>query len=90
MAKEIKRIEDIYPLTIVRMRYGGKFVILNADVDSGEGVLEETPSWADYLQGYEEAMYHTDEWLENTVAPCLYGIGESLELAFEDYKKRLK
>lgn len=27
--------EDIYPLTIVKIRYGGKIVIFNADNDAG-------------------------------------------------------
>ena len=32
--KKFKDYEDIYPLTIVKMRYGGKYVAFNAESDS--------------------------------------------------------
>jgi len=80
MEKKIENIEDIYPLTIVKMRYGGKIVIFNADNDSG---------FVDSVQGDEEVYYVINDWLEEHVSPCLYGIGDTIWSAFEDYKKRL-
>jgi hypothetical protein len=84
---KIEKIEDIYPITIVSMRFGGKFVILNATTDAGSGSESGIP-WADSIQGDEEVYYRINEWLEENVSPCNYGIGNSLGEAFEDYKKR--
>ena len=88
MKIKIENIEDIYPLTIVSMRYGGKIVILNAEVDAGEA--NGNISWSNLIQGDEETFYRIDEWLEENVKPCLYGIGDSILDAFEDYKIRYK
>jgi macrodomain Ter protein organizer (MatP/YcbG family) len=76
---KIEKIEDIYPLTIVKMRFGGKIVIFNADSDAG---------FVDSVQGDEEVYYVINEWLEKHVSPCLYGIGDTIYEAFENYKKR--
>lgn len=35
MNRKIENIDDIYPLTIVKMRYGNKIVIFNVDNDDG-------------------------------------------------------
>lgn len=77
----MKRIEDIYPLTIVKMRYGSKIVIFNADNDAG---------FVDSVQGDEEVFYQLEEWMSENVAPCLYGIGDTLQEAFENYLERSK
>ena len=81
-----EKIEDIYPLTIVKTRFG-KIVILNAETDAGEGSLDM--SWTDYIQGDEEVQYRLNEWMKENVEPCPYGIGETIAESFEDFKKRL-
>ena len=85
---KVEKIEDIYPLTIVSTRYNGKIVIGNFEVDSGEGDDRLCMSWANYIQGSEEVSYRLHEWMEEFIAPCVYGIGPTLEEAFDDYKKR--
>jgi hypothetical protein len=52
------------------MRYGGRIVILNAEVDAGEGDKTLEMSWVNHIQGDEEVYYRIYEWLEEKVAPC--------------------
>ena len=69
MSKRIyKTWEDIYPLTLIQMRYGGKYVVFNAE----EGVT--------FVQNVntEEVHYQLNEWLEKNVNPCPYGVGETI------------
>jgi hypothetical protein len=87
MKREIEKIEDIYPLTIVKTRFG-KIVILNAEVDAGEGDKSLEMSWANYIQGVEEVQYRLNDWMVENVEPCLYGIGNTILEAFDDYKER--
>lgn len=75
----IKTIEDIYPLTIIQMRYGGKYVIFNATCDA---------DFISSVEGDEEVYYNINKWLEENVSPCYYGIGETIDGAFEDFKIR--
>ncbi len=77
----MENIEDIYPLTIITMRYGGKVVIFNSESDNSN--IHE-------VQLSEERMYDLNEWLDKNVSPQCYGIGETILEAFEDYKKRVK
>jgi hypothetical protein len=86
MKREIEKVEDIYPLSIVKTRFG-KIVILNADVDAGEGSFDM--SWADYIQGVDDVQYDVNDWMIKNVEPCLYGIGNTILEAFDDYKERL-
>jgi hypothetical protein len=79
MSKKIKNIEDIYPLTIITMRYGGKIVIMNT--------IAENHIVGD-LQELEEPHYDLDKWMAENPVPEYYGIGNTLWDAFEDYKKR--
>ena len=88
MKREIEKIEDIYPLTIVKTRFG-KIVICNFEVDAGEGDKTLEMSWTNYIQGVEEVQYRLNEWMEDNVEPCLYGIGNTLSEAFDNYKERL-
>jgi hypothetical protein len=69
------------------MRYDKRFVILNYETDAGTGDEElDGLSFCDYIQG----MYiHADEWLEEHVCSN-YGIGHTINEAFEDFKKRYK
>ena len=69
MSKRIyKTWEDIYPLTLIQMRYGGKYIAFNADED------------ARFVQNVntEEVHYQLNEWLEKNVDPCPYGVGETI------------
>ena len=69
MSKRIyKTWEDIYPLTLITMRYGGKYVAFNAEEDSG------------FVQAVnrEEVSYRLKDWLEENVDPCPYGVGDTI------------
>ena len=77
--EDIEKIEDIYPLTIVTMRYGGKIVIFNSESDNSK--IHD-------VQLDEEPHYRLSEWMEENVSPQCYGIGDTIWNAFEDYKKR--
>jgi hypothetical protein len=77
---KIEKIEDIYPLTIVTRRYGGKIVIFNSESDNSN--IHE-------IQLGEEPHYRLKELMEENVSPQCYGIGDTVWNAFEDYKKRL-
>lgn len=72
---------DIYPLTIVTMRYGGKIVVLNCEADSG---------FVSDIEGNENIFTRIEEWMEENVDPCNYGIGDTISEALDDYEKRLK
>lgn len=73
------KIEDIYPLTIVQMRYGGKIVIFNCDCDV---------ECVDNIQGVEDYWLKVEEYMSDKFSSIVYGIGENLEDAFKDYKER--
>lgn len=77
--KKIEVVEDIYPLTIVKMRYGGKIIILNSESDNSK--IHD-------IQLDEESSYRLSEWLEENISPQCYGFGNTIFDAFEDYKKR--
>ena len=69
MSKRVYRTwEDIYPLTLITMRYGGKYVAFNAEEDSG------------FVQAVnrEEVSYRLNDWLEENVDPCPYGVGDTI------------
>lgn len=70
------KIEDIYPLTIISMRYG-PFIILEASsiyscVSYVEEVCETTMEAIEYMQ---------DKWPH-----IKFGIGSTINEAFEDFK----
>ena len=77
---KINKIEDIYPLTIISMQYGGKIIIFNMESDN-----INIPN----LQLCEEPSYYLDEYLESNISPCNYGVGETIFEAFENYKNKL-
>jgi len=69
MSKRIyKTWEDIYPLTLIQMRYGGKYIAFNAEEDARFVKNVNT----------EEVHYHLNEWLEKNVDPCPYGVGDTI------------
>lgn len=69
-----KTWEDVYPLTILKMRYGGKYIAFNAVEDSGFVQSVNT----------EEVHYMIDEWLKENVSPCPYGVGDTIREAMCD------
>ena len=50
--RQYKQWEDIYPLTLIQMRYGGKYVAINCEEDSGH--IQDVNT--------EEVHYHLEEW----------------------------
>lgn len=58
-------------------------------VDAGEGDKTLEMSCTNYIQGVEEVQYRLNEWMKDNVEPCLYGIGNTLSKAFDNYKERL-
>lgn len=71
---KFKNYEDIFPLTIVQMRYGGKYVAFNVEADC-KTVLD--------VQLDEEAMYDTKSFIEREYFG-LYGIGETIWEALDN------
>jgi len=63
-----KEWEDIYPLTLIQMSYGGKYIAFNCEED------------ASYVQNVntEEISFYLDDWLEEKVSPILYGVGTTI------------
>jgi hypothetical protein len=76
----VKTIEDIYPLTIVRMRHG-KFAIVNANCDA---------YCVNSLEGDEEWQYYPHEYMKKEWEHVKYGIGDTIYEAFLDYQEREK
>ena len=66
--RQYKEWEDIYPLTLIQMRYGDKYVAINCEEDSGHIQNVNT----------EEVHYRLEEWLEEKVSPCPYGVGTTI------------
>lgn len=68
-----KNWEDIYPLTLINLRFGG-YVAFNAEEDA----------WFVQSVNTEEVSYELKEWLERKVAPVSYGIGDTIVDAMND------
>jgi hypothetical protein len=69
MSKRVyKTWEDIYPLTLIQMRFGGKYLAFNAEEDSG--FVQDVNT--------EEVYYRLNDWLEENVDPCAYGVGDTI------------
>jgi len=66
--KSYKTWEDIFPLTLIQMRFGGKYVAFNAEEDSG--FVQEVNT--------EEVHYQLEDWLFENVDPCPYGVGDTI------------
>jgi hypothetical protein len=71
--------EEIYPLTLVRLRYGGRYVAFNAEED------------ANFLQkvNTEEVSYRLKDWLEENVDPCPFGVGDTIMDAMNNLLDKL-
>lgn len=76
--KQINRIEDIYPMTIVHMRHG-KFAIIEACCDA---------DCVNSLEGNEEWQYDPHHFMKDEWEHINYGIGEDIYSAFIDFQKR--
>ena len=66
-------MEDIYPLTLIKMRFGGKYVAFNLEEDLG--IIQSTNT--------EEVHYALDSWLEAHVF-CPYGVGRTIKEAMDN------
>ena len=60
--------EDIYPLTLIQMRFGGKYIAFKAEEDAS--FIHEV--------NVEEVHYQLEKWLEENVDPCPYGVGNTV------------
>ena len=70
-------LNEIYPLTIVKRRFGG-WAIINVDADCEA---------ASALQGYEDYYYNPHLKMKEEWEGIKYGIGDTLEKAIENYKQ---
>jgi len=73
-----KEWEDIYPLTLINLRFGG-YVAFNADED------------ARFVQSVnnEEVCYELKDWLEREVGPCPYGVGQTIMEAMNNLLEKM-
>ena len=76
--KNINKIEDIYPMTIVHMRHG-KFAIVEACCDA---------DCVNSLEGNEEWQYDPHHFMKEEWEYVNYGVGNTILEAFEDFKNR--
>lgn len=78
--KIINTIEDIYPMTIIRMRHG-KFAIVESYCNC---------DCTNSLEGDEECQYDPHHFMKEKWAHINYGIGKTIDAAFIDFKIRFK
>ena len=79
MSKRVyKEWEDIYPLTLISLRFGG-YVAFNAEEDAG------------FVQSVnnEEVCYELKDWLERKVDSCPYGIGKTIMETMNDLLEKM-
>lgn len=80
MNKRIYRTwEDIYPITLIQMRFGGKYIAFNAEEDAGFVQSVNT----------EEVHYELNDWLERNVDPCPYGVGNAISEALNNLLEKM-
>ena len=60
--------EDIYPLTLVKLRYGGKYVAFNCG--ERHDIVQDINN--------EDISYELEQWLNENVFPVSYGIGTTI------------
>ena len=73
-----KQWEDIYPLTLINLRYGG-YVAFNAEEDAG--FVQDVNT--------EEVSYELEKWLEINVDPCPYGVGKTIMEAMNNLLEKM-
>lgn len=78
--KQINSIEDIYPMTLVRMRFR-QFAIIEAysECDAVSSLQED-----------EEWQYDPDHFMKEEWEHLNYGVGKTIDLAFQDFKNKYK
>jgi hypothetical protein len=76
----INKLEDIYPMTIIHMRYG-KFAIVEASCYSTCVIT---------LQDDEESQYDPHNFMKKEWEHINYGVGVDINSAFIDFKKRYR
>ena len=78
--KNFEKIEDVYPLTITAMRYGGF------------AIVEGLPCYVcvSSLAENEEVHYDPHKFMNEEWEHVNYGIGKTILEAFEDFKRRYK
>ena len=72
------RIEDVHPLTIVAMKYGGKFAIVE-----GLAVYQCVTD----LQENEEVSYDPQGYMSREWEHIKYGVGNTIAEAFENFTR---
>ena len=78
--KQINSIDDIYPLTLVRMRFGKYAIIEVFSECDAVSSLQEDEEWQ-----YDPHHFMKEEWEHLN-----YGVGKTIDLAFQDFKNRYK
>jgi hypothetical protein len=73
-----KRWEDIYPLTLIKLRFG-RYVAFKAEEDTG--FVQEVNT--------EEISYILESWLEENVSPCPYGVGRTITEAMNNLLEKM-
>ena len=73
-----KQWEDIYPLTLINLRFGG-YVAFKAEEDAS--FIQEVNT--------EEVIYQLEEWLKENVDPCPYGVGKTIMEAMNNLLERM-
>jgi len=76
----MKKIEDIYPLTIISTKFGDIVIIEGLACSACISSLQE-----DEEVGYEPRRFMNDKW-----SHVNYGLGTSIHSAFDDFKFRYK
>lgn len=76
--RKMTKIEDIYPLTIVNMRYKDKIILFQAH--------NENPVITTAVED-EEVSYDIESWLSEKAGSfgIRYGIGNTVNEALEDF-----
>ena len=73
-----KQWEDIYPLTLINLRFGG-YVAFKAEEDAS--FIQEVNT--------EEVIYQLEAWLEENVDPCPYGVGKTIMEAMNNLLEKM-
>ena len=73
-----KQWEDIYPLTLIKLRFGG-YVAFKAEEDAS--FIQEVNT--------EEVSYQLEEWLKENVSPCPYGTGKTIMEAMNNLLEKM-
>ena len=73
----MKTIADIFPLTIIKMRFGGKYIIFESEIECNRTAMEA-------LQTEEECYYNYLQYLEDNCF-CKYGVGDTIDNAVIDF-----